>query len=198
MYLKLPTAMEEFFLAPHLHQHVLSCECLTLAILMYIRRNLGVVLFAFFWCLEILTFKCFLAIRNSCAQNFVSSVLYFLFRLFGWFVFNFLSSLYIFNIGYLLDVALVIFFHSIGCHFVLLRLYFWPYGVFHFQEVPFINCLSHCLIYWYSVQEVISGNNTFKAILHLLLDSVDVTLCWSLQSTWTWVLFEVINMNLFA
>jgi hypothetical protein len=70
--------------------------------------------------------RSFSAIWYSSVENSLfSSVPHFLIQLFGSLKYNFLSYLYILTISPLLDLGLVkIFFHSVGCHFVLLTVSF--------------------------------------------------------------------------
>ena len=66
--------------------------------------------------------RCFSAIQSSSGENSLfSSVPHFLIGLFGSLKSTFLTSLYILDISPLSDVGLVkIFFHFVGCCFVLL------------------------------------------------------------------------------
>ena len=87
--------------------------------------------------------KCLSAILDSSVESSLfRSVLHFFFiGLFVLLMTNFLSSLYILKIKPLSCVGLVmIFSHSVGCHFVLLTMFF----AFQFQEV-------HLLVVYLSV-----------------------------------------------
>ena len=85
-------------LSPHPHQHMLSPEFLTLAILTGVRWNLRVVL----TCISLRIndvehfLRCFSAIwSSSCENSLFSSIPHFLIGLFGFLGSNFLSCLYI-------------------------------------------------------------------------------------------------------
>jgi hypothetical protein len=89
-------------LFPHTHQHLLSPVFFILAILIGVRWNLRVI----FICTSLMTtdvehfFRYFLAIQDSLVKNsFFSSVPNILIGLFGSLESNFLSSLYILDIG---------------------------------------------------------------------------------------------------
>ena len=87
-------------------------------------------------------FECLLAIRHSSvSRNFLFRyVPHNKIRLFGLFMYNFLSSWYILNINFLSDIGLVkIFSHSVGCHFVLLMVSFALQKILNFMR-------SHLLI----------------------------------------------------
>ena len=111
-----------------------------------------------------------------------SSVLHFCWVI--WLLYNFLSSIYILDILLLSDIELIKIFSYCEV-FSFLRSHLWN-----------IDCtvLSH----WFTVQEIVSSTNVYRAIFHFpLLDLVYPILCWGLWSTWTWVLCRAINMNLF-
>ena len=102
------------------------------------------------------------------------------------------------DINPLSDVQLVkIFFHSVDFHIVLFTVSFALTWVFQFHEVLFISFWSLCLSSWCSDQEVVSCVQGYSA-LALLSDILHPVLCQSLWSTWTWVLWRVIDINLFA
>jgi hypothetical protein len=82
--------------------------------------------------LNLFFFRCFSAIRYSLVENSLfSSVPPFLIGLFGSLEFNFLRSSNILDISSLWDVVLVKPFpQSVGSHFVLLTVSFFPYRSF--------------------------------------------------------------------
>ena len=84
-----------------------------------------------------------LAIQYSSVENSLfSSVSHFLIGLFGSLEFNFLSSLYILDIGPLSDIGLVkIFSQSVGGLFVILTVLCLTEPL-QFYEVPFVNSPS--------------------------------------------------------
>jgi hypothetical protein len=95
-------------LSLHPHQHLLSLEFLTLAILTGVRWNLRVVLICISLMIEDVEqfSRCFSAIRYSSVENCLfSSVLQFLMGLFVFLESSFLSSLYILDISLLSDLG---------------------------------------------------------------------------------------------
>ena len=117
-----PPAMDECSPTPHSLQHKLSLVFLILANLTGIRWHPSVVLI----CISLMSkdvehfLKCFLAVWDSSVENVLfSSVLHFLIELFRilmsifWIIFIFWRSVFSYGVG-------EIFYHSIGCLFVLL------------------------------------------------------------------------------
>ena len=86
----------------------------------------------------------FSAIRISSGENSLfTSVPHFLIGLFDSLQTNFLSSLYTLDISPLSDVGLVkIFSQFVGCHFVLLTMFFCLTEALQFYEVPFVDSCS--------------------------------------------------------
>lgn len=92
---------------------------------------------------------------------------------------------------------------KISSHFVhCLSVSQWPlsFRSFSLSWSPFINCSSSCLQDWCSFQEVVSCDNVFKVIPNILFYHIQLylVLCWCLWSTWSWLLFTVMNIYLLA
>lgn len=112
---------------------------------------------------------------------------------------SFLNSLYILDITSLLDMALMkIFFHSVICHFVLLKVSFGLTEAWQFHEVPFIVSFCACAIsvIFRKLSPVTVSSRLFLSFFSVSF-SVSGLMLMSLIH-WTWVLCRVISMDLFA
>lgn len=90
-----------------------------------------------------------------------------------------------------------IFSPPLGCRFVLLTVSFvlqklFSFMWFHLLIVELRACAVGVLI-----RKLFHVPVSFRVFLSLI-DWVFLVLCWSLWSTWTWILFRVINMDLFV
>lgn len=109
---------------------------------------------------------------------------------------SFLSSSYVLDISPVSDVKLVkIFPHFVCCLSVLCLT-----EDFQLHGVPFIYFFSSvsALLVFCSVSCLLCQCTQDYSPLSLPSSSVYLFLCWGLWSTWTWVLWRVIDVDLFA
>ena len=89
-----------------------------------------------------------------------------------------------------------IFFNSVGCYFFQLKLYFVSQKLFSFMRFHLL--IIDLSAFTFSVLFRTLSPVLMCSVFSLLPGSICLVLCWSLSSTWTWVLCRVISMDLFA
>lgn len=158
--------------------------------------------FAFSWWLGPLNLS-LSAIRDFSAENSLFSfVLQFLIRLYGLLVSNSFSSFYIVDISHLIDISWWDIFYYVGC---FLFFVFFQLRVSS-DLLDLFSCMrSHLLIVDLNAWAVV----LFRRLCHVPMYSrlfptffsIRFTVYWFLWrswSTWTWVLWRKINLDLFT